>query len=1537
MLWGASGAFRACPSGTCNGVLAHCQGKAKSFLAALAILFFFGAGAWGQVNYYSKSTGALNLLATWGQNPDGSGAQPPNFTTANQVFNVRNNAAPTISASWTVSGAGSRVIIGDGTNACVLTVGGARVLTATTIIQNNGTLRVSSTAATPFNGALTVNDGGTYEHARNAGTIPAATWAANSNCNITGVFNLNIGGLNQSFGNFTWNCTSQISDVTIYDLGTVRGDFNLIASYGGASVYSLGLAAGANKTLNILGSLNISGGSLVLAPSSFNAILNISQDLVISGGILNMGSLVSMWAGLATINLTGNFEMSGGTLTETGNNGDHKINFIGNTTHNFIRSNGTIPADANIDFVVFSNNTIVFGENDYVDGLGDFDLQPGATIECANELGLNGSIQTWEHSIDLSASANYIFNGTNAQVTGTRMPTTVHDLTINNAAGVTLSQATQVDGDAELVNGAFNSAFNVTFNGTTTCGSGTMNATAGTAIYNNSALNIFPGTYNNLTKNGASTATLCGNVIINGNLIIAAGTFQPAIHDITVDGYTSVTGTFFDNSNDGTNIFNGAIALASTTGTWNTAAVTTSLHQRFDDNILNDNTTADTSFKAGAARFYNTLTISGNGKYTFYDSVFVIGNSASVRNSANVTIGGSLRTINSSATTQTWENRGTLNYKSPVAPMLYATLDADYSGNTVNYCGVNQNIKDTDYSNLIFNSGTKTLLGNTSVANDLSLLNKTLVDAGGYLLNLTNTTPASLSAYDGTIAGSFRRGLGTTGGYRFPVGTQTTDNTALVTFSGTAPSGTITVSFAEGDAGSAGAFSLDDAGTTIDDYFTDGFWKVQATNSLPDYDLQFNTEGFTSDIINPSTRVLRKTNFDGAWELPGGSHAPLTPPQIGRTGISSDIATGSDTTYFCPGKTYCLRITDQPDDQQVCSGQTAIFSVTATGSGLTYQWQKDGVNIPGATLSSLTISSVDEQDVGQYRCYITSTLCGGVSGYSRPASLVISNPFSSLGYAYEKTITINRSQVGGTSNLYNFPMLISHTDPDLSTVANGGHVRHASGYDIVFLDATGNKLDHEFETYNPANGEIIAWVRIPVLSASQNTNIKVIYGNQFVTATNENPAGVWAAGYAGVWHLGDNSDIQDATNYNNDGSVIGEAVEFSGGRVGEAFEFNISDGDGDDRLSTARNASLEPSANLTVSAWIRRNGDQPAWAKPLWYGVNTPAPWGPYGFQFYDADETNIGFQIGDVSDPKGAYSGIGSIGSNWHYITGTYDRSSQLLRFYLDGQQKGSETGVSAITMYGTYGLSLGGNNDVPAQYFSGYIDEVRISSVTKTAGWIQTEYNNQNSPSGFYSISAEATHSEFSLDVCEDAEYTYSVPHLFTNYNWTVTGDGTIISGNGTNEVTVSWTGATGTISLVVERNAGCSGTSETIVIQNWNPRPTPDIVGKDTVCPGSSGEVYNTVNVSGHTYTWEIFGGTIASGQGTNEITVNWTSGTDSIVIVHEAITATGCSWSDTMEVVIGDFEEPAITCPANVVTTTSADATGNCTTTATLGTP
>src|ERR1700691_3004469 len=66
-----------------------------------------------------------------------------------------------------------------------------------------------------------------------------------------------------------------------------------------------------------------------------------------------------------------------------------------------------------------------------------------------------------------------------------------------------------------------------------------------------------------------------------------------------------------------------------------------------------------------------------------------------------------------------------------------------------------------------------------------------------------------------------------------------------------------------------------------------------------------------------------------------------------------------------PGPAGAVTITTQPESQTVAAGQSATFSVIATGAApLTYQWQRNGAAISGATSASYTTPAVTLSDSG---------------------------------------------------------------------------------------------------------------------------------------------------------------------------------------------------------------------------------------------------------------------------------------------------------------------------------------------------------------------------------------------------------------------------------------------------------------------------------------------------------------------------------------------------------------------------------------------
>ena len=142
---------------------------------------------------------------------------------------------------------------------------------------------------------------------------------------------------------------------------------------------------------------------------------------------------------------------------------------------------------------------------------------------------------------------------------------------------------------------------------------------------------------------------------------------------------------------------------------------------------------------------------------------------------------------------------------------------------------------------------------------------------------------------------------------------------------------------------------------------------------------------------------------------PGGLFADGAASPITVTGLTNGVSytfsvtatndegTGpasaqSNSVTPTPGGT-APTITVQPANQTVTAGATATFSVTATGSGLTYQWRRNGTNISGATSSSYTTPA--------------TTVSGGSANNGDLYSVVVTGDTAPAATSNNATLTVN--------------------------------------------------------------------------------------------------------------------------------------------------------------------------------------------------------------------------------------------------------------------------------------------------------------------------------------------------------------------------------------------------------------------------------------------------------------------------------------------------------------------------------------------------
>jgi len=250
------------------------------------------------------------------------------------------------------------------------------------------------------------------------------------------------------------------------------------------------------------------------------------------------------------------------------------------------------------------------------------------------------------------------------------------------------------------------------------------------------------------------------------------------------------------------------------------------------------------------------------------------------------------------------------------------------------------------------------------------------------------------------------------------------------------------------------------------------------------------------------------------------------------------------------------------------------------------------------------------------------------------------------------------------------------------------------------------------------------------------------------------------------------SSIVDSTTNANNGTkkAANEPVE-ADGKIGKAQSF-----DGSNDYVNCGNFGNEYFAGSTalfaLEGWANINTLP---ATGLNYAFITKHYWSAGKRQFYSGiDENGRFFLAASVPDASVYFSVAITTGistGQWHHLTAVYDESQTAkidkIKLYVDGvyvAQSVTEVGTWTQMTGDIASVAIGAgdiDSGTPKNLFNGLIDETRISNVARSAAWINTTYNNQNSPDTFYTLGSEE--SEFSTAIEIRAQnYTTSVSSI-------------------------------------------------------------------------------------------------------------------------------------------------------------------------------
>lgn len=350
------------------------------------------------------------------------------------------------------------------------------------------------------------------------------------------------------------------------------------------------------------------------------------------------------------------------------------------------------------------------------------------------------------------------------------------------------------------------------------------------------------------------------------------------------------------------------------------------------------------------------------------------------------------------------------------------------------------------------------------------------------------------------------------------------------------------------------------------------------------------------------------------------------------------------------------------------------------------------------------------------------------------------------GWTARRAVTIDHTKIGST-DLTNYPVLISGTYTYLKTTGNGGNVTSSSGYDIEFCADTScvTKLNWETESWSGTTGTVIYWVQVPTVSHTADTVIYLFYGNSSVTTDQSNKTGTWDSSFKLVVHLPNGTTLtaNDSTSNANNGTGAGGSGP--GPTTGLIDGAALKGTDNSTGLSFAAQPAISGMSGLTESVWFKTTTAAIQCISGNGQALLTKhdnATTGEWGICYGGTTATNTqvsGWVTNSTPTRVNITATIPSSGTwndgVWHLLEETYDGST--ITLYYDGASIGTtaQTGTinnTAVLPYMFRIASATSHNAITN------IDEGRVSNTARSASWMLADYNSQFSPSTFYSVGA-------------------------------------------------------------------------------------------------------------------------------------------------------------------------------------------------------
>ena len=654
-----------------------------------------------------------------------------------------------------------------------------------------------------------------------------------------------------------------------------------------------------------------------------------------------------------------------------------------------------------------------------------------------------------------------------------------------------------------------------------------------------------------------------------------------------------------------------------------------------------------------------------------------------------------------------------------------------------------------------------------------------------------------------------------------------------------------------------------------------------------------------------------------------------------------------------------VSIITQPVSQTVCSGTPVSLSVGATGSGLTYQWKRNGTNvsnsanISGATTATLSILSASTGNAGTYTVTVsgtspctavtsssatlivnqlvaittqpsvTKTVCSGTSTtftvvasgtgltyqWRRGSTVLTDN--GNISGSNTATLTLNPVLTGDAASDYN--VIVSGTSPCSPVTSNNSALVVNEAVNIttqpvsqagctgntvtLTVNATGLGLTYQWKKNgsNLSNSASISGVTTSTLTL---TNLAAsAAGNYTVLVTGTAPCSAVTSSTA---VLTVNQAVAITTQPSNV-SVCGTfAVDFSVIATGTGLTYQWYKSPGTPITNTS-NISGATTNNLHFTQGNTTDNG-------TYYVVVSGASPCPSVTSLSKTLDVNESISI--TTQPVSSQTFCVGSSASFQVVASASDP--------LDYQWRKNGTNITGATssIYSIPVLTVAdaGNYDVVISGPVGYSCSIAYSSISSLT--VTPTVGTPSFTAGAGTVCQDGADETYTATATNNTGITYSVSPVSA---------GTINTSTGVMNWAADFTG-TATITAVA---SGCSGPSTSNKMVTVSPKSTVTSTGTGVVCSGIAQNYTSTSDMGGATFLWSRaavsgISNAAVSGQTSNPITETLINTTISPKNVVYAITpiVNGCSGNPgTYTVTVNPLPTASVSGTATVCTGTS----------------